>query len=161
MSSAPSGMAETRRHPSRGRGRIRVLSAGVALVRAEAGEWRLLLLRAYQYWDFPKGQVEAGEQPLEAACREVAEETGIRELAFRWGYDYYETGPYARGKVARYYLAETPEREVVLGIAPELGEPEHQEWRWVDFDEAYALTSPRVRRVLDWMAERLPPRPES
>lgn len=155
-------MAEARRDPARARrGRIRVLSAGVAVVRADGGEWRFLLLRAYQYWDFPKGQVEAGEQPLEAACREVAEETGIRELDFRWGYGYYETGPYARGKVARYYLAETPEREVVLGIAPELGEPEHQEWRWVDLAEAYDLTSPRVRRVLDWVAGRLPARPEA
>lgn len=146
-------MAEsTRQAPGggRSRGRVRVLSAGVAPLRREGDGWRMLLLRAYQYWDFPKGQVEPGETPLEAACREVAEETGITELDFRWGYAYFETGPYARGKVARYYLAETPTRKVVLGINPELGRPEHHEYRWVTPREAYRLASPRVREVLDW-----------
>lgn len=137
----------------------RILSAGVVLVRAEAGEWRFLLLRAYQYWDFPKGRTEAGETPLEAAKREVQEETGITELQFHWGEAFVETGPYARGKVARYYLAETHETEVVLGIAPELGTPEHHEWRWMDQKTAYHLTAPRVHQVLDWALERLPATP--
>ena len=142
-----------------GRNRPRILSAGVVTVRAEAGEWRFLLLRAYQYWDFPKGRTETGETPLQAACREVTEETGITDLRFKWGEDYTETGPYARGKVARYYLAETTTREVTLGIAPELGTPEHHEWRWVDRRTAYRLTAPRVRQVLDWAMERLPASP--
>lgn len=139
--------------------RPRILSAGVVVVRPEAEEWRFLLLRAYQYWDFPKGRTEAGETPLEAAWREVAEETGITELTFSWGEDYIETGPYARGKVARYYLAQTTTREVVLGIAPELGTPEHHEWRWVNETTAYRLTAPRVQQVLDWATHRLPRRP--
>ncbi|MGH8579780.1 MAG: NUDIX domain-containing protein [Gammaproteobacteria bacterium] len=33
------------------------------------------MLRAYNYWDFPKGTVEPAEDPFEAACREVEEET--------------------------------------------------------------------------------------
>ncbi len=142
-----------------GRKKPRILSAGVVIVRAEAGEWRFLLLRAYQYWDFPKGRTETGETPLQAARREVTEETGITDLDFEWGEDFTETGPYARGKVARYYLAETTTREVTLGIAPELGTPEHHEWRWVDRRTAYRLTAPRVRQVLDWALDRLPPTP--
>jgi len=109
-----------------------------------------LLLRAFQYWDFPKGKVEPGEEPLEAARREVQEEAGITELTFRWGYAFFETGPYAQGKVARYYVAETTTRRVVLGINPELGRPEHHEYRWVTPGDAYRLASPRVREVLDW-----------
>ncbi|MBA1146714.1 NUDIX domain-containing protein [Ectothiorhodospiraceae bacterium WFHF3C12] len=139
----------------RRRSGIRVRSAGVAVVRWEGGQWRYLLLRAFQYWDFPKGQVESGETWLEAARREVREETGITDLRFHWGEDYVETGPYARGKLARYYLAETDQTDVVLGIAPELGRPEHQEYRWVDYDQALALTAPRVQRVLEWTVERL------
>lgn len=135
--------------------RVRVLSAGVALVRREKGEWRLLLLRAYQYWDFPKGRVEAGEAALDGARREVAEETGITELAFHWGETFFETGPYAQGKLARYYIAETPSVDVVMGISPELGCPEHHEYRWVGFDEAFRITSPRVQRVLGWLQERI------
>ena len=44
--------------------------------------WRVLLLRVYNYWDCPKGVVEAGEDPLVAARREVREETTIEELDF-------------------------------------------------------------------------------
>ncbi|MDN5870554.1 MAG: NUDIX domain-containing protein [Nitrococcus sp.] len=141
---------------ARRRGRpIRVLSAGVAVVREVDGAWHFLLLRAFQYWDFPKGQVERDEQPLAAAQREVTEETGITELRFRWGHGYIETGPYAQGKLARYYLAETTQIEIELGISPQLGRAEHHEHRWVALDEAMRLTSPRVRRVLYWVRERL------
>lgn len=134
---------------------IRVLSAGVAVVRRAEGHWRFLLLRAFQHWDFPKGQVERDEQPLEAARREVTEETGITELRFHWGHGYFETGPYAQGKMARYYLAETTQVEVKLGISPQLGRAEHHEYRWVGREEAFRLASPRVRRVLDWVRQRL------
>lgn len=135
--------------------RIKVLSAGVAVLRRQDGEWRLLLLRAFQYWDFPKGKVEPGESALDGARREVAEESGITELDFRWGDAHFETGPYAQGKLARYYIAETPTEDVVLGISPELGRPEHQEYRWVTFDEAFRMTSPRVRRVLKWLRQHV------
>ncbi|MFN3544397.1 MAG: NUDIX domain-containing protein [Thiobacillus sp.] len=42
------------------------------------------MLRAYRKRDFPKGGVEAGESPLEAAIRETAEEADLRDLVFRW-----------------------------------------------------------------------------
>ena len=118
------------------------------------------MLRAFQYWDFPKGKVEPGEEPLEAARREVQEEAGITELNFRWGYVYFETGPYGQGKVARYYVAETPTEEVTLGINPELGRAEHHEHRWMTPAEAQRRASPRVREVLDWaeaQIRELPP----
>jgi 8-oxo-dGTP pyrophosphatase MutT (NUDIX family) len=88
-----------------------------------------LLLRAFHHWDFPKGIREAGEEPMQAAIREVAEETGITELSFDWGDRFFETGPYSRGKVARYFIAVTSEEDVEMGISPETGEPEHHEWR--------------------------------
>ncbi|MFS8608355.1 MAG: NUDIX domain-containing protein, partial [Gammaproteobacteria bacterium] len=80
------------------------LSAGVVLVRETPDGARFLLLRAYRHWDCPKGVVEPGEEPLDAAVRETAEETGIDDLEFAWGHDYHETPPYAGGKVARYYV---------------------------------------------------------
>ncbi|NPA94834.1 MAG: NUDIX domain-containing protein, partial [Thermodesulfobacteria bacterium] len=79
------------------------------------GQWKFLLLRAYGYWDFPKGIVEPGEDPVEAAKRETREETTITDLDFKWGYDFRETGPYNRGrKIARYYLAETKTKDISL-----------------------------------------------
>ena len=53
------------------------LSAGVVVVRQSGEGWRFLLLRAFNHWDFPKGMVEAGEEPLAAAIREVREESLI------------------------------------------------------------------------------------
>ena len=126
------------------------LSCGVVLARYTDVGWMTLLLRAYQNWDFPKGICEEGETPFEAACREVAEETTIAELSFDWGEKFFETGPYDRGKTARYYLARTKQGSVELGIVPELGRAEHHEYRWVSFDEAFDLSSPRVRSVVVW-----------
>lgn len=126
------------------------LSCGFVVVRREGPEWVTLLLRAYHHWDFPKGILEPGEEPLEAALREVQEETGINDLSLDWAERYFESGPYSRGKVARYYLGRTEQSDVVMGISPETGVPEHHEWRWVNFDQAYDLGSPRVRQIVKW-----------
>lgn len=127
-----------------------MLSCGFVLVREAEDGCYTLMLRAYHHWDFPKGLREDGEQPVEAAKREVAEETGIEDLNMQWGDRFMDTGPYSRGKTARYYLASTGSARVVMGISPETGEPEHHEWRWVSFDEAYDLSSPRVKNVVKW-----------
>ncbi len=129
------------------------LSAGVVVVRQTAEGWRFLLLRAFNHWDFPKGMVESGEEPLDAAKREVREESLIDDLEFRWGEPSTRTGPYSRGKVACYYTATTRTEEITLPVNPELGRPEHSEFRWVDYDEAVQLVSPRVRPVLRWAAQ--------
>jgi 8-oxo-dGTP pyrophosphatase MutT (NUDIX family) len=130
-------------------------SAGVVVARRNPGGWYLLVLRAYRNWDFPKGMVEPGEAPLDAAIRETAEEAAIGDLAFRWGEGYCETAPYGRGKVARYYLAETAQEAITLPVSPELGRPEHDEWRWVSFDEARRLLPPRLQPILAWARQRL------
>jgi bis(5'-nucleosidyl)-tetraphosphatase len=113
-------------------------------------EPRFLLLRCYDYWDFPKGELEPGEEPLAAALREAREETGLGDFLLRWGEAHIETERYGRGKVARYYLAEAPNGAVELPVSAELGHPEHDEFRWVDAEAAEALLNPRLRRVLGW-----------
>ncbi len=125
-------------------------SAGIIVVRLVDTEPRFLLLRAYRYWDFPKGVVEAGEMPIAAAKREVEEETTLTQLDFRWGESFFETEPYAKGKVARYYLALSPAGEVRLPLNPVLGRPEHHEYRWLPYDAARALLAPRVVGALEW-----------
>jgi len=127
-----------------------ILSAGIVLVREGPDGIRFLLLRAYRYWDFPKGETRRGEAPLTAARRELAEETGLTRLDFRWGEVYVETERYGRGKVARYYLAAAPDGAVTLPVSPELGRPEHHEYRWAPAAEAESLLNPRLRRVLAW-----------
>lgn len=130
---------------------VKMLSAGVVILHRNKDRYECLLLRAYNYWDFPKGIVEPGEEPWAAAVREVEEETGITELNFRWGEAYRETKPYNHGrKVARYYLAETSSTEVRLPVNPLLGRPEHSEYRWVALAEANSLLTPRVQGILRW-----------
>jgi predicted NUDIX family NTP pyrophosphohydrolase len=60
-------------------------SAGLLLYRIHDGALELLLAhpggpywegKDVAAWSMPKGEVEAGEQPFDVACREFAEETG-------------------------------------------------------------------------------------
>jgi 8-oxo-dGTP pyrophosphatase MutT (NUDIX family) len=127
------------------------LSAGVVVVRNEGGDWVYLFLRAFANWDFPKGEVREGEDPLRAAVREVEEETGIRDLVFRWGQRHRETAPYRGGKkIARYYIALTSEKHVTLGVSPELQRPEHHEYRWFSVGELRRHAPERLLPIIDW-----------
>jgi bis(5'-nucleosidyl)-tetraphosphatase len=133
----------------------RRLSAGMVIFRQDADPARCLLLRLFAQWDFPKGVVEAGEEPFAAARREVREETGLERLTFPWGGEFRETPPYGRGKVARYYLARSDRPEVYLPVSPELGHPEHHEFRWLTCAEAAPLLPPRLQPVLAWACRRV------
>jgi 8-oxo-dGTP pyrophosphatase MutT (NUDIX family) len=132
-----------------------LLSAGMVVFRQDTEPPRCLLLRLFANWDFPKGLVEAGEGPFAAARREVREETGLEQLAFPWGQEFRETQPYGRGKVARYYLARCDHPAVYLPVSPELGRPEHHEFRWASCAEAASLLPARLRPVLAWACRRV------
>ena len=43
----------------------------------------------------------------------------------------------------------------MLEVNPELGHPEHHEFRWVDLTEAFALTPPRLKPVIAWAAGKI------
>ena len=109
-----------------------------------------LLLRAYRNWDFPKGGADEGETPLETAKREMTEETGITQFDLQWGNISMDTEIYSEDKVATYYLARVEKQDLSLPISEELGKPEHDEYRWVTFEEAHALLPQRLHRILEW-----------
>lgn len=60
----------------------RVVSAGILLFH-ETPEKSFLLLRSKKNWDIPKGHVEPDETELEAALRELSEETFIEPKQVR------------------------------------------------------------------------------
>ena len=126
--------------------------AGVAVLRPLDRAWQCLLLRAYRNWGFAKGEIEPGESPLDAAVREVEEETSVNDLDFCWGDVFIETTPRAGQKLARYYIAVSPQARVFLPVSAELGRPEHHEFRWVSFEAAKALLTPTLQPVVEWVA---------
>ena len=128
-------------------------SAGAVILRQEPGGWRYLLLRVFRTWDFPKGGVETGETPMQAAMREVEEETALTGLEFRWGEAHRDTEPYSGGKIARYFVAVSQSGPASLPINPALGRAEHHEFRWVGYAEARRLLPERLQPVLQWVHE--------
>jgi len=54
------------------------MEAAGGLVRHENGKY--LFIKRFGKWDLPKGKIEAGESPDEAALREVLEECGISAM---------------------------------------------------------------------------------
>jgi putative (di)nucleoside polyphosphate hydrolase len=57
--------------------RPRRLSCGVVVL-LESRELLLCHVTGQRHWDLPKGGINAGETPIEAALRETHEETGLR-----------------------------------------------------------------------------------
>jgi 8-oxo-dGTP pyrophosphatase MutT (NUDIX family) len=69
------------RRKKAGRAERETSAGGVVFRRGTDGLASFLLIRdSYKNWGFPKGHLEPGEPPADAARREVAEETGLDEL---------------------------------------------------------------------------------
>ena len=70
-------------------------SAGALIYRIQNNIPYYLLLHYHSgHWEFAKGHIEEGENPEEAAKREVEEETGIKDLKILGGFsDRRKEGP--------------------------------------------------------------------
>ena len=124
-------------------------AAGFVLFRTLHLQRQYLLLRHRDggHWAFPKGRREPGEGEMEAAVREILEETSISTLAPVPG--FRETSSYTVSrngqwisKTVAYFLAETPQPEVSLSA-------EHEAFQWLAFEDAVGLlTYDESRRIL-------------
>ena len=134
-------------------------SAGTIIIDESGPEKTVLCLRVYSNWDFPKGQLEEGEAAITAAVRETLEETSLQH-----GADYILTGEsapsitYGSGKgkkTATFFLAKRmSDKQPFLPVNPELGKPEHDEWRWVPLTEIGFLYSSRFNPVIDFLQKK-------
>ena len=129
-------------------------AGGVLWRRGAGGALEVLLVHRPRYddWSFPKGKLEGDEAAVEAALREVLEETG---LACELGPELAEVryvDHHGRDKRSRYW-AMRPEEPT----APGSPDDEVDELRWLELDQARAqLSYAHDAGVLDAL-ERLDP----
>jgi predicted NUDIX family NTP pyrophosphohydrolase len=147
-------------------------SAGILLFRRSGREPEVLLIRpGGPYWRnkdagawmIPKGMVEPGEQPLAAALREFAEETGTTLSVTPF--------PLARvrqagGKIVEAFAtegdldtAQIKSIEFEMEWPPRSGTfeqfPEAEEARWMTFEEARAMMLTSQLPLLDALEAKL------
>jgi 8-oxo-dGTP pyrophosphatase MutT (NUDIX family) len=92
------------------------------------------------HWVFPKGHIEKGETPAEAAQREVMEEAGVRaQSIFQAGSSTYAVPGKEKVHVVYYLMAFASERAAAEGRAV----------RWLPYARAKSrLTFDEARRAL-------------
>jgi len=131
-------------------------SAGIILVNESSGIKKVLLLRAFCFWDFPKGGIECNENKICAALRELKEETGIGNIEFSWGKVFYTTEAFGKDrKKVHYFIAKSITNDIVLEKNPVTGIVEHEDFKWVTFGEAKNMTVERIRKAIDWAEKRI------
>jgi len=134
----------------------KILSSGLCVVHLDAERYRLLAVRNFGSWDFPKALVPEGQDPLQVALEATRAATGREDLELSWGDDAFrETIAAEDGSVSRYYLAQSKTTDVALRILPGDGGREDFEYRWVTFEEAEDILPPRLALILDWAVGQL------
>jgi 8-oxo-dGTP diphosphatase len=129
----------------------REFSAGVVLVRRMRGRWWFAAVRPQGkregVWTLPKGIVDSGESPADAALREGYEETGVRaRLTRKLGdvrYVYTWDGERVF-KVVSFFLAHSVSGRI--GQLPPGMEVEVAEARWLALTDGPVLLAYKGER---------------
>lgn len=147
-------------------------SAGILLFRMREGALEVLLIKpggpfwrnkVEGAWMIPKGAVEPGEVPLDAALREFEEETGTRltQVPFPLALIRQSGGKYvqsfasegdldASAIVSNEFEVEWPPRSGKLERFPEVAEA-----RWMTLPRARAMMLPSQLPLLDALEDKL------
>jgi bis(5'-nucleosidyl)-tetraphosphatase len=115
-----------------------IFSAGIIVYRkTPQGLTYLLIRHPGGHWDLPKGKLESGETELQAALRELQEETGITQVTIdEQFYEkvHYRYGDYRGGVISKqvaFFLGLTPQESITLS-------DEHEDYAWLSFHDAIA-----------------------
>ena len=124
-----------------GKARVQRSPGGVVYQERDGGMWvALIATKEGRVWGLPKGLIEKGEKPLQAALREVHEETGVQgKPVADLGYiEYWYRDSETRvlyHKFVHYYLLRR------VGGDVEKHDWEVDEVRWFPIDEALDTVS--------------------
>lgn len=128
-------------------------SAGGVVVRSENGKlWVALVCeRGESSLVLPKGHIEAGESPEQAAMREVAEEAGLTRLHLIGPLGKRERLDFKKRswKITHYYLFLTDEKH---------GHPQHVQYlppRWYPLDALPELFWPEQAQLLQESRQKI------
>lgn len=126
-------------------------------------------------WQMPQGGIDPGEAPREAAIRELAEETGVRDaelLAEHSEWLHYDFPPevramkankgHWRGQRQRWFAFRFRGEETQIDLEAH-GEVEFDAWRWEALERLPDLVIPWKRSVYERVAAAFAPlaRPHS
>ena len=104
-------------------------SAGIILLKDHDGDLKVLGLRLYNRYDFPKGKIKPGESAFQAAIRETEEEASITQIEFPWGHEPVNV------EHVTLFIGLTGE-DPQIRKNPETQIYEHHGARWLNWDEA-------------------------
>jgi ADP-ribose pyrophosphatase YjhB (NUDIX family) len=108
-----------------------------------------LLIKRFDIWDLPKGKIEKGETVLEAAKREVCEETGLHQVTIintlPDTFHVYEHKGRWILKKTYWYSMETQEYSALI---PQLSEA-ITEAVWMSKSDAYNALTKSYRSLFD------------
>jgi len=141
----------TEDHATDGKGyeirRSIVRHAGSAVMMAVDHRKRILLVRQYRLpagmkmWELPAGRLDPGENPLQAAKRELVEETGCRARKWRKLVTFYASPGYVSEKMTIFLATDLTEGEA------QPMEDERIEPRWFSWAEIERML--RSGKIID------------
>lgn len=130
-------------------------SAGAVIYKKEKNKIYYLLLhypgvshRANKdYWDFPKGHIEKGENEIDTVKREIKEETGLDDIKIIEGFKekikyFFRWQGKKILKFVSFYLVKTQEKDIKISF-------EHTGFAWLPYEKALErLTFDNAKEIL-------------